>query len=60
MLLDIDEHVVRDAQLYVSKVALQGGAGGLIHGWVDFDLDVPLFSPATQPIQPYSHLPKQN
>ena len=29
-------------------------------GWVDFDLDVPQFFPAAQPIQPCSHLPKQN
>ena len=29
-------------------------------GWLDFDVDVPPFCPAAQPIQPYSHLPKQN
>ena len=35
---------------------LQGGAAGLIHGWVDFDLDVPPVCLATQPIQSYSGL----
>ena len=29
-------------------------------GWVDFDLDVPLFCLATQPVLPNSHWPKQN
>ena len=29
-------------------------------GWVEFDLDVPPFCLAAQPIQPHSHLPKQN
>ena len=29
-------------------------------GWVDFDLDVPPFCLAAQPILPNSHLPKQN
>ena len=31
----------------VSMENVQGGAGGLIHGWVDFNLDVPPFCPAT-------------
>ena len=31
---------------------LQGWAGDLTHGWVDFDLDVPPFCLVTQPIQP--------
>ena len=39
---------------------IQGGAGGRTHGLVDFDIDVPPFCPAIQPIQPYSHLPKQS
>ena len=45
---------------YAFSRSLQGEAGGLTHGWVDFDLDVPPFCRATQPIQPYSHLPMQN
>ena len=40
---------------------LQGGAGGLTHGFVEYvEYDVPTFCLATQPIHPYSHLPKQN
>ena len=39
---------------------VQGGAGGLIHGWVEIDFDVPQVCPANQPIQPYSQLPKQS
>ena len=30
---------------------VQGVASGLIHGWVDFHLDVPTVCPATQPNQ---------
>ena len=29
-------------------------------GWVDFVLDTAPFCPVAQPIQPYSHLSKQN
>ena len=31
----------------VVRFDLQGWAGGLTHGWVDLDLDVPLFCQAT-------------
>ena len=29
-------------------------------GWVDFDLGVPPYCPAAQPLLPHSHQPKQN
>ena len=43
-----------------NSTTVQGEAGGRTHGLVDFDIDVPPFCPAIQPIQPYSHLPKQS
>ena len=51
---------LKDHRLGYILLTLQGGAGGLTHGLVDFDLDVPPFCPATQAIQPFSHLPKQS
>ena len=47
------------AHFHNMTTSVQGGDGGWLLGWVDFDLGVPPDCPTDQPILPYFHLPKQ-
>ena len=42
------------------RALVQGGDGGWLLGWVDFDVGVPPYCPADQPILPNFHLPRQD